>query len=555
MNRFIFPLFLFIINASLSAQSGDSKPIEGNISFITSRNVYVKFISTEAIEKGDTLYIQNEDKFTPCLIVDNKSSSSCVCTRIGECDPQKGAAIFSLSQRISPKEEKENITRRENEDAETAEPTDNAIDDTDGLPRPEEEAGEVQKDERTGRFEEDINGRISIATYSNLSDRYSNFHRVMSRVSLNARNIGNTGWSFEGYANYRYNMKLPQEGGEREIEDRTRIFNLAVTYDVDSSMWITFGRKINRRASSLGAIDGLQTEKHFGNFFTGAIVGFRPDLFEYDLNTNLFEYGLYGGIEYVKRAFRGSTTLGLLEQQNSGNVDRRYLYAQHNSSIGRDLYFFGSAELDLYSMVEEKSSVDPRLTNLFVSLRYKFSRKLDLTVSYDSRKQVIFFETLRTEVERLLEDDEARQGIRVRLNFRPIRLVSTGVSYSKRFQTSQQNPSDNINGFISLSTVPGIGGRFAIHGNVNRSSYLLSKITSLRYSRTIIRRKMSGDLYFRLVNYDYVSSEVKLQQKYYGASLSYRLGKSWSLNVLYELSDQPTAQNQRVNTRIIKRFR
>ena len=54
-----------------------ASPLEGTVSFITSKNVYVKFDRTDQIEIGDTLQLAATD--SPCLLVSNKSSSSCVC--------------------------------------------------------------------------------------------------------------------------------------------------------------------------------------------------------------------------------------------------------------------------------------------------------------------------------------------------------------------------------------------------------------------------------------------------------------------------------------------
>lgn len=551
MNRIAQGILLFLL-CSLNVAAQDTRDwLAGQVTFMTSQNIYIKFNSTQQINKGDTLFTMTGSSYTPCMIVENKSSTSVVAKPLASCSISKGMQVFA-SVKVDGKKQTELV---EDVDAEREKSRIEAVDDLEGLPIPETEAGKERKEKRSGPFQERINGRVSLASYSNFSDTYNDQHRLMGRASLNALNIDNTGWSFEGYATYRRNYRIPNEGGGQEVEDFYRVYNLALTYDIDSSFWVTLGRKINRRASSLGAIDGLQAEKHFGNFYTGAIVGFRPDIFEYDLNTDLFEYGVYTGLETSGRRIAGSTTLGLLEQQNNGMVDRRYLYLQHNSSIGRSWYLFSSAELDLYALENDAPSFKPRLTNLFVSVRYRFSRKLDATISYDSRKQIIFYETLRTEVERLLEDDEARQGARIRVNYRPFKMISTGVSYGKRFQTSQQNPSDNINGFISHSRLPGVGGSMSLNFNWNRSAYLISSIASFRYSRSLIKKYLDADLYYRYVDYQYRSSKVSLQQSYYGASLNYRISGTWALSVLYEFSDQPSARNQRLNTRIIKRFR
>ncbi|MBT8231453.1 MAG: hypothetical protein KJN84_02415, partial [Bacteroidia bacterium] len=161
---------------------------------------------------------------------------------------------------------------------------------------------------------------------------------------------------------------------------------------------------------------------------------------------------------------------------------------------------------------------------------------------------------LRTEVERLLADDETRQGIRARINLRPINYIFMGISYSKRFQSSNQNKSDNINGYISHSKLPGLNGRLSLNFNMNTSLFLESKIIAIRYSRSIIKKVLDGDFYFRIVNYNYLNSEINLKQNYIGGNLSFRISKKMSLNILGEHTKYRDQNKYRMNVKILKRF-
>jgi hypothetical protein len=176
-------------------------------------------------------------------------------------------------------------------------------------------------------------------------------------------------------------------------------------------------------------------------------------------------------------------------------------------------------------------------------------------LSYDSRKRILYYETFQTDIEKLLNDNEARQGFRTRFNFKPAKYIYAGISYSKRFQSSNQNKSDNINGHISWSKVPTIGGSLSLNFNNNSSSYLKSNIISLRHSREIIPNKLSGDFYFRVVNYNYFNNNLVTKQNYYGANLSLKLTKSLRFNIFGEVSTGNGIQNNfRLNTSIVKRF-
>ncbi len=531
--RQLICLVLVLLCASTSYGQGNAEVLEGKVTFTTSRNVYVKFDHTERITVGDTLRWSVDGVLMPCLTVTQKSSTSCVCTILNECDIEVDDQIF---YEFVP-EEQEVV---QEVDVSELSPQ---------MPVVTQTANSSPEPAQT----ELIRGRLSAASYSNFSGNGDERHRMMYRLSVNANNIGDSKFSAETYLNYRQNFLAPGETSIRPTKF-FRVYNLAVRYDADSTTSLVLGRRINNKVSSLGAIDGLQGEKHFGSNYVGALVGFRPDIFEYTLNTNLLQYGAYIGRSTSNGRLYAQTTLGVLEQRNTGQIDRRYLYFQHSSNIGRKLNLFGSMEFDVYQRVNEVVANTPRLTNLYVSARYRFSRKVNVSIAYDSRKRILFYETLRTEIEQLLADDESRQGLRLRVQVRPLKLLTVGAAYSRRFQSSLQNKSENINGFASLSRIPKFGGRLTLNFNMNTSNYLESMIISARHSRTLIERKLDADFYYRWVHYHFFDSRLKTSSSYIGMGLNFRINRELLLGVLGEYSIQPTDRVFRVNFRIIKRF-
>jgi hypothetical protein len=332
------------------------------------------------------------------------------------------------------------------------------------------------------------------------------------------------------------------------------VYNLALRYDASPTFSLTLGRRINPKISSLGAIDGLQVEKYVGNAYAGVIAGYRPDIFAYGFNPKLLEYGGYIGVMSDTKELSSQTTLGVIEQRNSGSIDRRYAYFQHSSTIARNLSLFSSMELDLFNQVDSTMQHSLRLTNLFVSARYRFSRKVNVSLSFDSRKRILYYETFRTEIERLLDDDLARQGIRARINVRPLKYVIAGFSYSKRFQSDSQNKSDNLYGFATWSKIPVVGGSLSATFNQNKSNYLTSQIYSITHSRSMFDDKMNADAYYRRVYYSYLNSEKALRQDYFGASLSYNITRTFLFSVSGELAAFNGENNYRIYTKIAKRF-
>ena len=81
MKLLVFVCTIFILGLNLNGQ--DIIDVEeGNVSYISSQNIYVKFKSTKHISVGDTLYVNQNGQLIPALLVSNLSSISCVCTPI-----------------------------------------------------------------------------------------------------------------------------------------------------------------------------------------------------------------------------------------------------------------------------------------------------------------------------------------------------------------------------------------------------------------------------------------------------------------------------------------
>jgi hypothetical protein len=526
--KYLFNSIIVFIVLTFNAfgQTNDQR-IEGTVSFVTTSNIYVKFENTKNIAIGDSLNLKGAN--TTCLVVKSKSSSSCVCQVVNACEIQKGDDVFFVNKpkekviAAAPKKEFVPVVL---------------------------DADELEEDPK---YKENIRGRISASSYSNILSNRDDRHRIMSRLSVDADHIKGSKFSFNTYLNYRHILDQA-ETSSLQKNSFLRVYNLGARYDATPTLSFTLGRNINPKMSSIGAIDGLQVEKYFGNKYVGAIVGFRPDIFDYGFNADLMQYGGYFGTITNTENFYSQTTIGAIEQRGNGDIDRRYTYMQHSSTLFKDLNIFASMEMDIFSKVNYTTKNNLRLTNLYISARYRFSRALNMMVSYDSRKRIIYYETLQTEIERLLDDDIARQGARTRINFRPYKNIFAGISYSKRFQSDNGNKSDNIYGYVTLSKVPNIGGRLSLTYNRNESNYLLSNIGGARYSREFLNGRLQTDLYYRLVFYDYTSGIDSIEQHYYGTNLSYNINRKLLVSISGELSTFDEENNIRIYSRIIQRF-
>jgi len=533
MHRIVIVFVFMLSTLALSAQ----EVRQAEVSYVNDQSVYLRFQNTEGLSEGDTLFNQNGGQ--ACLRIQKISSVSCLAERIANCEISKGQ-IFEvrLSADATPAEEE---VPEELESPQVVEST------SDSLSR-------SQVRDRSNRIRSKDRGylNLSLNNGSTLSTNGRENFRTNFRASLKVDSLFGQNLSLEAYGNMQDFRRSYESDGENF---RALIYNLALIYKPSSHHQLVVGRKINSRISSLGAIDGLQWEGNWNNWRAGAIVGSRPDFSNYGYNANLLQYGAYGAYDWSTKSWIGQWTVGLMEQRNQGAIDRRYLYTQQSMRWGK-WSWFASSEIDLYENFDTaQAGTKARLTSLYLSMRYRPTSRLTLFSSYDTRQQIIFFERYDSDVERLLAEQGARQGFRLRGDYRFFRATHLGLSYNVRTNPTFGNRSQNLQAYLSHHRLPWIGGSLTYRFNKNQNGNLNSEINSLRYSRSFNSGfRMSA--YYRYASYRYVLREITLDpQHYYGAELSWLIAKDWNLGIMGEYSQISDQDLFRMYLRIQKRFK
>ncbi|MCF8301718.1 MAG: hypothetical protein K9I94_00480 [Bacteroidales bacterium] len=548
MKHVVTIISLFFLLGSLSAQD-EPQMKQGKVSYITSQHVYVKFENTTGIDVGDTLFITEDGEKVPALKVNNRSSISCVCIPIIDRELKIDQKVFAEKRKSKPdkpsKEKKpdEAIAEMEKKPEEKK---------SDIQTEPEEIATDEEQEE--GTPEQDVSGRITTASYSNFSNTLAdNSQRMRYVVSFDAENINNSKLSAETYISFSH-----RNNEWSEIQDNLfnglKLYNLDISYDFNANTSLLFGRKINRNLSSVGAIDGLQFEKQFGAFTTGVVAGSRPDWEDYSFNTSLFQAGAYVSHRHETDQGHMQSTLSFMEQRNSGNTDRRFVYFQHMNMLIDKLYFFGSGEVDLYKQNMDGSKESTfNLTHLYLMLRYRPFQKLRFSVSYSARDNIIYYETYKSILEQLLER-ETLQGYRFSVHYRPINKLSIGARAGYRYRPADERPSKNLYAWITYSRIPVVGVSATLYSTLMETSYISGSIYGARLNRDIIRGKLYGGLQYKYVDYSFVSNELKLLQNSAQLSLTWRIIKDFSFSLDTETTFEEDNTYNRVYLRLTKRF-
>ncbi|OFX22718.1 MAG: hypothetical protein A2033_10665 [Bacteroidetes bacterium GWA2_31_9] len=516
------------MNAQTSSESEN-----GTVSFLSSQNIYVKFQSTKGILVGDTLFSNINNVLTPILVVKNLSSTSVVCENISSNKLMLNDKI--IAKRNSDKKiiekQKSEIENIMNEETDTL----NLAKTNNSAPK--------QK----------INGRISISDYSNFSNTpEDNSNRLNYSLMLNIRNISNSNFSLDSYISFRH------ETGEwnyiqSNIFNGLKIYNLSVKYDLGKKSFVSIGRKINSNISNIGAIDGLQAEKSFNNFFIGGFAGSRPNYLDYSFDFKLFQAGAYFGHNFSSSKGNMQSTLSIVNQTNNLITDRRFVYFQHNNSLVKNLNVFYSLELDLYQKLNDKSQNVLNFTNTFLSLRYKIFKKITLTTTYDSRKNVIYYETYKNYINTLIET-ETRQGYSFRINYNVTKHLFTGVKTGYRFQKSDTRPSKNLYAFITYNNLFGKSVTSTLSSTILETSYLNGKVFNLRLSKGLMSGKMNFECGYSFVHYKILKAELPLIQHIASIGISSEIYKNLSLSVNFETDFEKPNRFYRLYLQVRKRF-
>lgn len=529
--RILF-LVTILLTGHLSAQT-----LEGTVSYTGTAQVYVKFAQTANIHPGDTLYVgQGSEKPLAALVVINKSSISCVCSRISLVQLQKGDKVYHTAPAKIVDEVK----------AETP------------LLLPDvpeamtEDTSQKVPKEQNNR-ETRLRGRFSVASYTTAySPEPTVSQRMRYTLSLTATHLARTPLSAEAYVTFSHRDHQWSEI-KKDIFQGLKIYSLSVNYQINPQHKLSLGRKINPNISQLGVNDGLQYEFSRRSFSLGILAGSRPDQQNFTLNTGLLQAGAYLSHTSKRAAGLIQSSVALVEQTNKGLTDRRFIYLQHANSLLPKLYAFGSLEFDLFQKVQEVSKQQFSLSNAYLSLRYRPLKQLSLSLSYSQRQAIIYYETYKNIVEQLLEQ-QATQGVNFQADYRPGKIWNLGFRAGYRSNASDSRDSRNLHAYLHLTRLPLLELAASLSATFTQSPYLNGDIYSLSLYKDFVQGRLNSSVSYRYLQYRYLSGEFTQKQHLTELGLAFRLTRKLFLSLNTEHTFEKTVTAHRIYLGITQRF-
>ena len=511
----LFILFVFLSLASYSQTTPEI--LNGKVSFITTQNVYVKFDNTEGIRVGDTLYVPQDTKLIPALVVNSLSSISCVGT------PLTKDKFILTTQIIAKKRE---VKR----------PAEKIPRDSRNPLSPNDEAIHAAFKQTTKTTKERFDGRLAVSSYTNVSNSYTSSERLRYNLTMNAEHIGNSDLSAETYISFSHLLSFPAKTTDwRGLNNALKIYSLALKYDLSKTSSISLGRKIYNNLSNIGAVDGLEYENTGKNFTYGAVAGSRPDYLDYSFNPKLLQFGAF--VSHNTHNDNGimQTSFAVFDQLNNFKTDRRFVYFQHTNSLLKNVDLFSSFEFDLYKVKDSIPMNMFDLTSAYISIRVKPWSNFSTSLSYDARKNIYYYETFpQNKIDSTL-DKETRQGFRFNFMYRPFKYLIWGGNAGYNLKSATTGESMNANSFLSYTQLP-----FNTYGTLSatilKTPYLQSMtVYGISLNRDFSQGKINAQIEYRMGKFIYTNNPTMPTNQNIGAmSLFWRVAKKTALSVNFE---------------------
>lgn len=512
----------FSINLSGQSSLFERKTIVGTLSYQTVNNTYVKFEQTKTIQVGDTLY----NATSPCLVVQAKSTSSCVCISINSCNLHVGDTIQHYFFEKKLEEQKD--------------PHQTILDTNSANKLP-------PKDSIINRIEPLITGVFSLSTLAQqtlLSEANRTNLRQVIRFGVTRQ------FSFLGKpctinlnGNYQhYYSNLPSN---YPLIGRLNIFQACIDQQFNSKLRISLGRSFQANGlSTFGISDAFRLQYSQSKWQFETVAGFLPNIGTFGLD---IKQQLLGASIFYTKSTQGKYLqlgFGSYLQLKNGRFDRFTTASQGAFQIGKIQGYFAN-DIDF-------SPSKIRMNNLFISAQWMLSRKWQLFISYDARQNIILWNSYNQSLIDDLLDNAIQQGLRSRIQFKAGANTILSFHVTNRFN-KELSQMQLIGLQVRQQKLFWRGSQLSYSSNLASYPSWLSFQQTLRYEQQIGSVQLG--LYYRSQLFDRKEIEsIIFNQSTYGIQMNSPLKKQIRYVITGEFGMQQQQKIIRVYVTFSKKF-
>lgn len=253
-----------------------------------------------------------------------------------------------------------------------------------------------------------MKGRISMQYNTMLFESSAqNFQQSGLVINLHGEATGMP-IKFEMYGNIRTTALSNAGLFASSSKNDSRIYRMSLEYD-DRTTTLTLGRIFLYYVPTIGYIDGGSVARRFGNIITGAAMGFQPSInlqAPSNINKKFLLFSQYQSND------TWNTTAGAAYARvwSRLGIEREVFSTSLNMYSPKGLFVYASSDVDLRSISQGISRIDPALSLLLCSINYRFSNTVTAGLGVDASRPVYSLSSTQSIPDTLL-DKKLRSGI------------------------------------------------------------------------------------------------------------------------------------------------
>jgi hypothetical protein len=253
-----------------------------------------------------------------------------------------------------------------------------------------------------------VRGRIS-AQYSAVLFEHTSQNIQQSGLVINLHGEADEmPLKFEMYGNLRTTSRGNAGIFAGSSKNDSRIYRMSLEYDDETSI-LSLGRILLFHVPSIGYIDGVSAARRFGNIVTGAAIGFQPSA-DLQAPSNVYKKFLFFGYYQAKDSWNTTAGAAYARVWSSLGIEREVISSSLNMYSPNGLLLYASGDIDLRTVLQEKSKIDPALSLLVCSINYRFSDIFSAGIGVDASRPMYLLSSTQSIPDTLL-DRKLRSGI------------------------------------------------------------------------------------------------------------------------------------------------
>lgn len=313
------------------------------------------------------------------------------------------------------------------------------------------------------------------------------------------------------------------------------------------------GRLSSRFVSGLGTFDGAEAYYRISSFTAGVIGGAVPLVPSSTLGyagTRTAAYLNYHSGTDIFRQYDG--TAAYVQRMVGGKLDRNYLYLQNSLSLGSDMSFYESSEIDLSRLSNDRPATGLNFSNTFFSMNYFPVKWLFANIGYDAYRTVYLFQTMKSIPDSLI-DTGILQGFRAAVTAYLPGSVTISADASMRTRPDYARTEHTVGGSVRSSDLLDLGLGASVRYMNLIGVYSNATDVTLELDRTFFE---ALDVTLSYESYDMTVSIVQQTYKTQTISgfLDYDFARDWYSTVGLDDIIDPTMNSFRLYTEIGLRF-